>query len=303
MLVSLDNLDYPHAPRIILPEAAKEKQLKKNLHPIAREDYQYGVIFQWDRQKFIEKNYMDNFGRVEDLPAGFLFANTFTRSEDVSPSPDFYQLQSLARYTMPMGPSQYLALHGEFSLRRQTDGHFSNVIFSGYAHHYLQMQKLDLGPISIPRQTLATNLSAVLTRDVDAPFQISLGENEGLRGYTFKSFTGENKILLNIEDRIFTPFNYRLFAIGMAAFVDAGYVWSGDEHLRFSDVPISVGMGLRIGLKKAQSARVVRVDFAVPLRKVNSPFATSEQKGYSVSVSSGQIFTILEDVPKLFRLF
>jgi hemolysin activation/secretion protein len=165
------------------------------------------------------------------------------------------------------------------------------------------MSDFHLGSIRFPRQTMAVNLSSILTSRVDAPFQISLGENEGLRGYEFKYFTGQNSILFNLEDRIFTPFKSRLFGIGLVGFLDAGYVWSGDEHLKFSDLPVSVGFGLRLALKKAQSARVIRIDFAVPLRKEISPFGGSDQKGYSISVSSSQIFPVLESLPKLFSLF
>jgi len=303
MLFSADSLLYPNPARIILPEAVAIKSIRKNLHPTDREDYQYGVIFNWDRQQFIKKSYLDNFGRIEDLPQGLLLATTFTRSQDVKPNPDFYQIQSVAQYTKQVSSWQYLSLLSEFSIRRQTDGRFSNAIFNGFSHYYLQMPEFRLGPIRFPRQTLATNLSATLTRDVDPPFQLSLGENEGLRGYTFKYFNGQNRVLMNIEDRIFTPLNYRLVGIGFVGFLDAGYVWSGDEHLKFNDFPISVGVGLRIALKKAQSAKVIRVDFAVPLTRQTSPFASIDAKGYSISVSSGQVFEVLGDLPKLFRLF
>ncbi|HEY4491496.1 MAG TPA: BamA/TamA family outer membrane protein, partial [Acidobacteriota bacterium] len=303
VLVAADSLLYPHPARIILPEIAEVKPIQSNLHPINREDYQYGAILQFDRQHFIEENYIDNFGRVEDYPSGLLLASTLTHSDDQEPNPDFYQLNSLALFTRQLSPSQYLALQSQFSLRRHTDGDFSNAIFSGYAHYYLQMATFHVGPIRLPRQTVAVNFSTVLTNNVDAPFQISLGEDEGLRGYTFKSFTGQNKILMNLENRIFTPWNYRLLGFGLVGFLDAGYVWSGDENLQFSNFPVSVGIGLRIGLKKAQSARVVRVDLAFPLRKDTSPFATTDQKGYSISISSGQIFSVIENIPKLFQLF
>jgi hemolysin activation/secretion protein len=204
-------------------------------------------------------------------------------------------------------------LRGDFSIHRsvdtagnlapQNDGFFNNVIFSGYAHYYLQMNQLKLGKFVFPRQTVAANLSATLTKDVDAPFQISLGEDEGLRGYTFKSFTGQNRLLFNVEDRIFTAFDLRIMAVGLAAFMDAGYVWSSDETLKFKDFGVSVGVGLRIGLKKSQSARVLRIDFAIPLHKETGAFTESDQKGYSISVSSDQIFRVVEHLPKLFNLF
>jgi hemolysin activation/secretion protein len=162
---------------------------------------------------------------------------------------------------------------------------------------------LKIGKFVFPRQTIAANLSATLTKDVDAPFQISLGEDEGLRGYTFKSFTGQNSVLFNVENRIFTPIDFRIFAVGLAGFLDAGYVWYSDETLHFKDFGVSVGVGLRIALKKSQSARVIRVDFAVPLHKETGAFTESNQKGYSISVHSDQIFRVIELLPKIFDLF
>jgi hemolysin activation/secretion protein len=176
-------------------------------------------------------------------------------------------------------------------------------MFSGYAHYYIQMNELKLGKLVFPRQTIAANLSATLTKEVDAPFQISLGEDEGLRGYRFKSFTGQNRLLFNVEDRIFTPIDLRFVAVGLAGFVDAGYVWASGDTLEFKDFGVSVGLGLRIGLKKSQSARVVRIDFAIPLHKETGAFTESDEKGYSISVSSDQIFRVIEKLPKLFELF
>ncbi|MCI0602137.1 BamA/TamA family outer membrane protein [bacterium] len=303
ILFSLDNLIYPNDARIIFPEALTDKNIKKNLNPIDKERYRYGGMFQWNRENFVEETYLDNFGRVEDLPIGFRLATMFAYAEEVTPVPDFYLSHTLAQYSRQLNDHQYFTFRGDFSVHRQANGVFNNVIFNGYAHYYLQMDKLKLGKIVFPRQTLAANLSTTLTSDVDAPFQISLGEDEGLRGYTFKSFTGQNSLLFNVEDRIFTPFDFRLVAVGLAAFLDAGYVWSSDETLRFKDFGLSVGVGLRIGLKKSQSARVVRIDFAVPLHKETGAFTISDQKGYSISVSSDQIFRVIEVFPKLFDLF
>src|SRR5262249_20212655 len=108
---------------------------------------------------------------------------------------------------------------------------------------------------------------------------------------------------LNVEDRVFTPLDFRLIGIGFAYFMDAGYAWSSDDHLSFDDFGLSVGAGLRIGLKKSQSAKVIRVDLAFPLHKNFGAFGFTQQRGYSISVSSGQIFEVIQNVPKLFTLF
>jgi|GEM_PF-2175328 len=302
-IFSLDNVLYPNPARIIYPDAASVKEIKKNLNPLDKESYQYGGLFQWDRQRYIEETYMDNFGRIEDLPDGFLLSGTVAYADSFNLVPNFYLLRSLAQYSHQINDHQYFTMRGDFSLHRQTDGVLNNILFSGYTHYYLQAQHVKIGKFVFPRQTIAASLSAILTKDVDAPFQISLGEDEGLRGYKFKSFNGQNSILFNVENRIFTPIDFRIVAIGFATFMDAGYVWHSDETLRFKDFGVSVGFGLRIGLKKSQSAKVVRIDFAVPLHTETGAFTESNQKGYSISVSSDQIFRIIEKLPRLFELF
>jgi hypothetical protein len=298
-----DNSLYPNPARIILPIANTVKAIQKNLNPIDRETYQYGGVVKWDHQHFIEERYLDNFGKIEDLPVGIQFNSFLSYSENINQNPDYLQVLSNVLFSQS-DSLQYLSLMAQISGRRElSNGRVNNILFSSYAHYYLKLPPFSVGKFSIPHQTLAANLSTILTRDVDAPFEISLGEDEGLRGYTFKQFTGQNRLLFNVEDRLFTPWNFRLVGIGLVGFMDAGYVWSSEEHLNFRDFGMSVGIGLRLGLKKSQSARVVRIDLAFPLRKETSPFSQPNKHGYSISITSAPIFRAIEAVPKLFRLF
>lgn len=301
ILFNADNLHYPRPARIILPEYSSVKEISESLHPIDQDAYHYGAIFMLDRRHYVEETYIDNFGQIEDLPDGMAIGTMLGRSETVTSLPSYFELHSMLQFSRHLNDHQYLTAFADFLAHKPMAGGLNNVIFSGYAHYYVQSAGLKLGPLYFPRQTLGANVSAILTSKVNAPFQVSLGENEGLRGYTFKSFTGQNLMLINLEDRIFTPLNYRLFGIAVAAFVDSGYAWSSEDHLRFNDFGLSAGIGLRIGLKKSQSGRVVRVDFAMPLHK--NGFAFKQAPGFSISVSSGQIFTALGAIPRIFQLF
>jgi outer membrane protein assembly factor BamA len=303
-IFNADSILYPNPARIILPDQAKAKAIRQSLQPVDRESYQFGGMFKWDHQNFTKRTYLDKFGIIEDMPVGLQVGGMVTRSSNRNtPTTDYYQVYTMSQYAAEFSPSQYFSLFGEFSGRKHVDGGTSNIFFNGYAHYYLQMKQFSVGNITFPRQTLAVNLSTLLTKDIDAPFQTSLGENEGLRGYTFKSFTGQNRLLFNVENRIFTPLDFRVVGIGLAAFLDAGYVWTSEEHLSFNDLGVSAGIGLRIGLKKSQSAKVIRVDLAFPLRDETTRFTDADRKGYSISVSSGHIFNAIEALPKLFQLF
>lgn len=110
------------------------------------------------------------------------------------------------------------------------------------------------------------------------PFQLSLGEGEGMRGFGRGTAVGR---------RLVTHGEYRHYAgtvrgigdIGWAAFVDAGRGWAGDAPFaRDHSWRASVGGGLRFAFPPG-SKYVARMDLAVPLDggPVELRFATRQQ--------------------------
>ena len=157
---------------------------------------------------------------------------------------------------------------------RNRDGWSSGRV-SGFLHYYYQ---------GLPWQTAAASVSYVGLYRPLRPAQLSLGGDVGLRGYPAWQFTGTKALLLNVEDRIFTPFRLYTFALGLALFADAGYVWPEDQEFSGRDLHASVGFGLRVGATKAAKGRVSRLDFAFPLR---GGF------GFSLTFGSEQVFNIM----------
>jgi len=101
--------------------------------------------------------------------------------------------------------------------------------------------------------------------DLDNPVQ--LGGDSGLRGYPLRYQNGNSKFLATIEHRYFTEwYPFRLFRVGAAVFADVGKVWGaspvGEERLGWL---ADVGFGLRLGMTRMASGRVVHVDVAFPL--------------------------------------
>ena len=150
------------------------------------------------------------------------------------------------------GDHNYFVLSGDFGIRRQS-GEWNNVVGRLNARGYWQHGDSHMLFFHSPRQTFAASITGVLSRNVDVPFQVSLGEDEGLRGYKFKDFVGTNKILLNLEDRIFTPIDNKLIGVAIVPFVDAGGVWGSGVSW---DPGLSTGFGIRIGLKKLHANHV-----------------------------------------------
>lgn len=134
---------------------------------------------------------------------------------------------------------------------------------------------------SLPRQTLIFHLNITKGWDLDKDVQLTLGSDSGLRGYHSNQFTGEKKVLFNIEDRIFIKDDFlHLVSIGLASFFDMGYVWKRGETVDFSDLKASIGIGLRFGFTRSSVGTVTRLDLSYAL---NNPGAGRDRWVFMVS--------------------
>ena len=111
-------------------------------------------------------------------------------------------------------------------------------------------------------------------------YQIVLGGINGLRGYPDRYFEGAKLALMNAEYRIFTPVQILTVSLGGAAFFDAGYVWDDGESVDITDLKKDVGLGLRFGLTKSSTARIVCFNVARAL----------DQDHWYISFRTGNLF-------------
>ena len=258
-------------------DAAQRKEIQKNLNPEDKELFNVGLNFVRDRQQFARFYYVDNFGRTEDLPYGTLTGFSIVHSTNEA-GHDFVTPSITSRFSFHHGNAQYFVAKSGVSIRRE-DGSWNNFYLDTSARYYNQNGPKRLGFFRSPKQTLAVNVAATWTSHMDAPFQLSLGEDEGLRGYPFREFTGQNRALLNLEYRILLPIENHFMGIAIVPFADAGYAWIPEYNFG-----TSIGIGMRIGFKKYGRTRVLRIDYAWPLVNGNHG---------SVSISAGQAFDIL----------
>jgi hemolysin activation/secretion protein len=116
--------------------------------------------------------------------------------------------------------------------------------------------------------------------------QLAADGASGLRGYRLHAFTGDRRLIANLEDRIrLTPELLHLFQLGAAVFVDAGYAWPAGSPIRLSDLRLDAGVGLRIALPRAAKHSLLRFDLAYALRP-----DLLGRRGWLVSFSSSQAF-------------
>ena len=140
---------------------------------------------------------------------------------------------------------------------------------------------------SLPFQTLAASLTFDGAKETEnLPVQLTLGEDNGLRGYPAREFAGDRFVRLNLEDRIYTGLEVLSVDIGLVAFFDVGWIHSELQSLSMSQAFRGAGFGLRLGSNELLGGRVIRIDLAWPLDSVPG-------QDYSVSLSfgSGQVFT------------
>jgi len=127
----------------------------------------------------------------------------------------------------------------------------------------------------IKNTTLAFNIDYSTGEDgIGLPVQLTLGENNGLRGYDSRQFQGRQRLRTR---------RLSVLDVGLIAFADAG--WAAPTSDRSPAINRSVGVGLRLASNALLGSRVFRIDFAVPL---DPPEGDNSDPALSASV--GQVF-------------
>ena len=113
------------------------------------------------------------------------------------------------------------------------------------------------------------SLAGDALRDPNLANQLVLGGDTGLRGYPRGYQTGDRRVLLNVEERLYTDwYPFRLFRVGGAAFYDWGRAWDGPGESPSSAHWLSnVGFGLRILSARSSLGNILHVDIAFPLNR------------------------------------
>ncbi|MCA8951630.1 MAG: hypothetical protein KDE27_19135, partial [Planctomycetes bacterium] len=98
------------------------------------------------------------------------------------------------------------------------------------------------------RYALGTNVVYDAVEELqDLPVELTLGEDNGLRGYPAREFAGSSRVRMNLENRFDTGIDVLTLRLGLVAFYDVGWIGTGSRLGRPFD---SAGFGLRIGGKE-----------------------------------------------------
>lgn len=120
-------------------------------------------------------------------------------------------------------------------------------------------------PAELPRHTVFLRAATTAAWNTRTPFQLTLGGDRNLRGYREERFPGGQRVVLNVEDRIYFGWPWReVIDLGGTIFLDAGRMWPGDVPFgRDSGWRTTAGIGLR-GSFPAGSRSSFRLDIAAP---------------------------------------
>lgn len=156
-------------------------------------------------------------------------------------------------------------LHPEHSLfvgaalsGRLEGGATRNTLWSANARYFWRTSRNTL---------FYTSLSGDFGNALDLDDELTLGGDNGLRGYPLRYQSGNSRALLTLEERFYTNwYPFRLFHVGGAVFADIGRSF-GPSAI---DVPNlgtlrDVGFGLRFSNSRSALANVLHLDVAFPL--------------------------------------
>ena len=234
---------------------------------------------------FVRREWIDSFRQVtgldaidavEDLALGAraeLAVSGVIRDEDGVGTQVEPQLVTGVRAATELAPDTYLTVSGTGNVRWYA-GDAQGWTASGTVHGYYQ---------GLYGHTFASSITYdEVSEDEDLPLQVTLGENNGLRGYPAREFSGTRRMRLNFEDRIDTGIVVSSLHLGLVPFFDVAWI----EDDAFGRPLSSVGIGARIGSSELFGRGILRIDLAFPLSERDG-----EDYGPSLSIALGQVFT------------
>jgi outer membrane protein assembly factor BamA len=122
------------------------------------------------------------------------------------------------------------------------------------------------------RYLVAVKFNHAYVQELDESQQLYLGSDEGLRGYPLRYRSGSERMVLNVEQRVYSNVQIlRLLSVGAAAYVDVGRIGgeagaTAGSQRTFADV----GIGLRLGNIRSSGGEMFHFDLAYPF---NAPSA------------------------------
>ncbi|MCR9261832.1 MAG: hypothetical protein NXH95_19115 [Pseudomonadaceae bacterium] len=226
-------------------------------------------------EQFEASTDIDRVGIVEDINLGWnIYLELGWSPDTFGGFGDYLLLRGAASHRQYLARAHLLSLSAELRSRYDLDNNTTEDLRLESRASYLWRQS--------EKWSFFASLDYNLTRNLPADKQLTLGGDDGLRGYPTRYQIGDRSVLATLEQRYYSSaYPFGLFRVGYAAFFDVGRAWFEDEPPAWVppregdhfDVLSNVGVGLRLESVRTRRDRLVHIDFAKPL--VDGPFVSS----------------------------
>ncbi len=266
-------------------------EVSNNIDDLAKDRKYIGpsLTYHYIEPKFISKNYVDRFDRVDDYNLG----TEFSTSSMIAPKTIGSDLDTFLFSTSRSGGWKFgndTFLRGEMGYASRYDQNGAhNSLYRGELKYFDILGPQYIGERYIGKHTLAFSLFADYAEKLDKDRQFLLGGEDVIRGYKSRTFEGDKRLGINIEDRMhFIDDAFQLVSLGGAVFLDAGGATRDPfGNIITEDFYSDVGFGLRIAFPRSTGSQVLRLDIAYPLRDGPDGSGQFEPR---ILLSGGQIF-------------
>jgi hypothetical protein len=202
---------------------------------------------------------LDLIARTEDLQFGMRYALELGWAAAAYGSDrDAALLRAELSRGFRMGVGRSLFIATELAGRIE-NGSARDALLSGQLRYFRQTSR---------RTTFFASLTGAAGRELDAEHEPSLGGDNGMRGYPLRYQTGSSRVLLTVEQRLYTKYTlWKLAWIGGAVFFDMGRTWGESAFGPTNSLGMlkDVGFGLRLGNMRSGLGNVLHLDVAFPL--------------------------------------
>jgi outer membrane protein assembly factor BamA len=221
------------------------------------------LVYPWIGFELVEDNFQERINqdqilRTEDVLVGlYATARLGYSSEAFGADRDAIVATALVRDGADLRPGQS-AFGTVSALGRLEDGELVNGQLTAEGRFYWATSS---------KSKFFAAVAGTVTEQLDQEYQLTLGGDNGLRGYPLRYQAGTSRALLTLEQRYYTKwYPFRLFHVGAAAFFDMGRTWGTDVTGAGSlGLLKDVGVGLRLGSSRSSFGNVLHIDLAFPL--------------------------------------
>ncbi len=196
--------------------------------------------FSISSQTFFKSNLILDFGRTEDVPQGMLFS--FTLGPEINEfSQRFYAGLSISQ-------GRYLGNFGYFYTKLEGGGFLKDYsyveqgVVNARANYFTPLFILNRFKF---RHFISLNYVRGIRRFEDE--FIGINDREGIRGFRSNLPVGQQKVILNYEADVFTPYFLYGFRFVGFGFIDIGMV--GPEYKKWHDGDFYSGLGVGIRIR------------------------------------------------------